>query len=89
MPGERSRVGAFFATARPTSMQRNRIKRVTIQTLWKTAFEQCELVFLGLSGCRLRLWVKGALVIDEDVFDLTAATRRAAELKAEWPVVIG
>lgn len=62
--------------------------RVTIQTIWKTAFEQCEIVFLGLSGCRLRLWVKGALVVDEDVFNLTDVTRRAAELRTEWPAVI-
>ena len=35
---------------------------VTIETLWRTACGQCELVLVGPLECRLRLWVKGALV---------------------------
>jgi len=60
------------------------VKDITIRTLWRTAFEQCELVFLGLRGCRLRLWIRGALVVDEEVFDLVDAGKRAADLRVEW-----
>lgn len=56
---------------------------VNIHTLWRTATEQCELVFVGLFGCRLRLWVKGVLTVDEEVFDWSEAMRRAAELRLE------
>jgi hypothetical protein len=64
------------------------VKDVRIEPLWRTAVEQCELVFLGLLGCRLRLWVKRALVVDEEVFDLVDAGRRAAELRIEWPRLV-
>ena len=60
------------------------VSDVTIHTLWSNAFTQCELVFLGLHGYRLRLWVRGALMLDEDVLDVDDATRRAAELSVEW-----
>ena len=59
------------------------VKDVTIETIWRTAFEQCELVFLGVPGCRLRLWVNGGLVVDEQVFDCEPAIRRASELRIE------
>ena len=52
-------------------------------------FEQCELVSLGLLGCRLQLWINGALVVDEEVFNLAEATSRAAELRIEWPPLVG
>jgi hypothetical protein len=65
------------------------VRDVQIQTLWRTTFEQCELVFLGLLGCRLRLWIKGVLVVDEEVFDWAETTRRAAELRVEWPRLVG
>jgi hypothetical protein len=65
------------------------LKDVLIQTLWRTASEQCELVFLGMRGCRLRLWVKGVLVVDEEAFDWTAARRRAAELRSNGPASSG
>lgn len=58
-------------------------KNVRVKTLWGTATEQCELVFAGLVGCRLLLWVKGVLTVDEEVFDLSDALRRAAELRLE------
>jgi hypothetical protein len=56
---------------------------VRIQTLWQTAREQCELVSLGMRGCRLRLWVDGVLIVNEEVFDWADARRRAAELSVE------
>ena len=65
------------------------VKHVRIHTLWRTTFEQCELVSLGLLGCRLQLWIKGALVVDEEVFNLAEATSRAAELRIEWPPLVG
>ena len=54
--------------------------RPEIQTLWRTTSEQCELVSSGLSGCRLRLWVRGSLLIDEDVFDWQQGMNRAMDL---------
>jgi hypothetical protein len=62
--------------------------RVEIRTLWRTATEQCEFVILGLRGCRLRLWVKGALIVDEQVFDWADVLARAAELRIEWPRLV-
>jgi hypothetical protein len=62
--------------------------QIEIKTLWRTASQQCELVVLGLHGCRLRLWVKGALVIEEEVFGWSDAARRAAELRLEWPQLV-
>ena len=61
------------------------VKDVKIHTFWRTTFEQCELISRGLLDCRLRLWIKGVLVVDEEVFDCAEATRRAAELRIEWP----
>ena len=72
----------------PESWHHMPLKDITIQTLWRTAREQCELVSLGLLGCRLRLWVKGVLVVDEEVFDGAEAMRRAAELRVEWPRLV-
>jgi hypothetical protein len=57
--------------------------RIEIQTLWRTASEQCELIFLGPFRCRLRLWVRGALMLDEEVSDWTRALKRATELRIE------
>jgi hypothetical protein len=62
--------------------------QIEIQTLWRTASEQCEIVFVGWRECRLRLWVKGALILDEQVFDRAEAFRRAAELRIEWPRLV-
>ena len=60
--------------------------QVEIKTLWRSAYEQCELVLLGVRGLRLRLWVRGTLVVDEEVGDLGQAMTRAAQLRAEWPL---
>ena len=60
----------------------------TIETLWRAAFEQCELVFLGVHGYRLRYWRRQRLMVDEEVFDRLAARKRGAELKADWPRVV-
>jgi hypothetical protein len=57
--------------------------RTQIQTLWRTSSEQCEVVLLGLFRCRLRLWVRGALMLDEEVSDLARALKRATELRIE------
>jgi hypothetical protein len=62
--------------------------QVETTTLWRTASEQCEVVIFGLRGGRLRLWVKGALVVDEEVFDWSGAVRRAAALRVEWPPLV-
>ena len=62
--------------------------QINIETLWRTATEQCELVYLGLRGCRLRLWIKGALVVDENVWNRPDALKRAAELRNECPHLV-
>lgn len=59
------------------------VENVRIETLWWTTSEQCELVFVGVFGCRLRLWVNGALLVDEEVFDWAQASKRANELRRE------
>jgi len=59
------------------------MKNITIRTVWRTASEQCELVFFGKVESRLRLWVRGALVVDELIIDIADALRRAAELRLE------
>ena len=61
------------------------MRQATVETIWRTVSEQCELVFRGGGECRLRLWVNGTLVSDEEVFDWAHAMRRAAELRVEWP----
>ena len=58
---------------------------IEIRTIWRTATEQCELVFHKISGCRLQLWVQGRLIVDEYMADAAAGTRRAWELRTEWP----
>lgn len=55
-----------------------------IHTLWRTVNTQCELVFAGILGGRLRLWIDGYLIVDEDVRDLATALRRSVELKASF-----
>lgn len=55
-----------------------------IHTLWKTVNTQCELAFAGILGGRLRLWIDGHLIVDEDVRDLATALRRSVELKVSF-----
>lgn len=55
-----------------------------IGTLRHTSSEQCELVFLGAFGHRLRLWVQGALVIDEEVSGAEHALECARRLRVDW-----
>jgi hypothetical protein len=55
-----------------------------IRTIWRTATEQCELVFSKVSGYRLRLWVQGRLIVDEYMVDADAVIERGWELKKEW-----
>ena len=61
---------------------------IEIRTIWRTASEQCELVLHRISGCRLRLWVQGRLIVDEQMTDPAAGIRRAWELRTEWPALI-
>ena len=56
-----------------------------IRTIWKTATEQCELVWSQLNGWRVRLWVRGHLIVDEITADAESAVRRGWELRVEWP----
>jgi hypothetical protein len=57
---------------------------IEITTIWRTATEQCELVFHKIAGYRLRLWVEGRLIVDEYMADAAAGIRRAWELRTEW-----
>ena len=68
----------------PTPKVQEQMTDVRVQTLWQTERCQCELVFIGAVTVRLRLWVRGMRLVDEEVIDWTEASRRAAELKAEW-----
>jgi hypothetical protein len=61
---------------------------VQIRTIWRTASEQCELVFGYFSGCQLRLWVQGRLIVDELMADAEEGVRRAWELRTEWPQLV-
>jgi len=56
---------------------------VRIETLWRTASEQCELVVFGPLEWRLRLWRNGSLVVDEAVSNRAEAVRRSAVLRVE------
>jgi hypothetical protein len=57
----------------------------SVEVIWRTATHQCELLFVGPLKCRLLVWANGALSIDEEVGELAAALRRAAELH-RWAV---
>ena len=61
---------------------------IEIRTLWRTATEQCELVFHKISGYRLRLWVQGRLIVDEYMTDEAAGIERARELRTESPALV-
>ena len=59
-----------------------------ITTIWRTMFEQCEVVCGQFTGYRLRLWVRGQLIVDEVMADAESAFRRGWELRTEWPQLI-
>ena len=59
-----------------------------IQTIWRTAAEQCEVVWGRFKGYHIRLWVKNRLILDEPMFDSESAVRRAWELRVEWPRLV-
>ena len=63
-------------------------RELEIQTIWRTAFEHCELVWGTFTGCRLRLWVRNRLVLEETMVDAEMAARRAWELRTEWPSLV-
>lgn len=56
-----------------------------VRTVWRTASEQCELVWNQFSGVTLRLWVRNRLILEEVLADAETAFRRAWELRTEWP----
>jgi hypothetical protein len=64
------------------------VDAVEIRTIWRTASEQCELVFHRISGYRLRLWVQGRLIADEYMADEVAGIERAWELRTEWQALV-
>ena len=64
------------------------MRELEVRTIWRTAAEQCELVWSQLSGCRVRLWVHNRLVIEEDFADVGDAIDRAWELRLEWPQLV-
>jgi hypothetical protein len=61
---------------------------VEIRTIWHTRSEQCELVLGYFTGCHLRLWVQGRLIVDELMADVEEGVRRAWELRTEWPQLV-
>ena len=64
------------------------MRELQIQTIWRTASEQCEVVWSQFLGYRTRLWVSGRLLVDEWMADAQQATRRAWELRTEWPSLV-
>lgn len=59
-----------------------------IRTIWRTAAEQCELVWGQFTGCHVRLWVKNRLILEEALYNVDDALRRAWELRVEWPRLV-
>ena len=56
--------------------------------IWRTAAEQCELVLDKFTGCHVRLWVKNRLILEEALYNVDDALRRAWELRVEWPRLV-
>ena len=61
------------------------MRELQIQTIWRTASEQCEVVWGQFLGYHVRLWINGRLIVDELMADAEAAYRRGWELRTEWP----
>jgi hypothetical protein len=59
-----------------------------VRTVWRTASEQCELVWSQFSGVTVRLWVRNRLILEEVLGDVDSAFRRAWELRTEWPTLV-
>jgi len=68
--------------------RRPRMNDPIIRTIWKTASEQCELVWSQFRGYRVRLWVQGRLIVDELTGDADSAIRRGWELRLDWPQLV-
>jgi hypothetical protein len=60
-----------------------------VQTIWRTAAEQCEIVWAQFISYRVRLWVNNRLLLEEVVADFEAGVQRAWELRTEWPTLVG
>jgi hypothetical protein len=63
-------------------------KDAQIKTVWRTASEQCELVWSQFSGVTVRLWVRNRLILEEALADVESAFQRAWELRTEWPRLV-
>jgi len=55
-----------------------------IKTIWRTASKQCEFVRLGPRELHLHLWIRGVLVLNEEVRGWAHAISRATELRYEY-----
>lgn len=64
------------------------MNELEIRTIWRTAREQCEVVWGRFTGYRVRLWVEGRLIVDELVSDLETALSRGWDLRVEWPHLV-
>jgi len=64
------------------------MKQPEIRTIWRTAAEHCELVWGRFSGYHVRLWVKNRLILEEALYNVDDAIRRAWELRVEWPRLV-
>jgi hypothetical protein len=78
-------VSHLYTTALRTGCEYHRVvSDLQIQTVWKTASEQCEIVWSQFMGYHTRLWVQGRLVLDEWMANFEDAASRAWELRTEW-----
>jgi hypothetical protein len=64
------------------------MSQLEIRTIWRTAREQCEVVWGQFTGYHVRLWVEGRLILDELMTDLESALRRGWDLRLEWPRLV-
>ncbi len=64
------------------------INDLQVKPVWRTATEQCEIVWAQFAAHRVRLWVRGRLIVDEIVADFHDGVRRAWELRNDWPYLI-
>ena len=60
------------------------MKNLEIRTLWRTATQQCELVWSQFNGYRVRLWIHGRLILEEIVADGHSGVDRGRQLRTEW-----
>ena len=61
---------------------------IQVETVWRTSTEQCEIIWAQFVMHRVRLWVRGQLIVDEIVADFQDGVRRAWQLRTEWPQLV-